>query len=155
MVEDITGKTLRVLDLMLTFFADERRWCKGHYYDHGSNRHCLVGAATHFSATLGLPYDPVISLLQAALPQRQMGLVTFNDDHCRTIDELRAVIRKALTFALEITEHERAAAAFQRRFMAELEQERAARRAAGDSRQTYILCSRAPDEPSAAQRLAA
>jgi hypothetical protein len=111
--------------------------------DRSGNRHCLVGAAMHFSAKLGLPYDPVISLLQSALPRRQMGLVFFNDHHCRSIDELRAVIPKALTVALENAEQERAASALHRRFVAELEQERAARRAAGDSRETYVLCPRA------------
>jgi hypothetical protein len=47
------------------------------------------------------------------------------------------------------------AAALQRRFMAELEQERTARRAAGDRRETYVLCPLTPDETIPPQRLAA
>jgi hypothetical protein len=154
MTQDTAGKTLQVLDRMLEFFAEDGHWLKGAYDDrHG--RRCLVGAAMYFSAVHGLCYVPVLSLLSAALPKRQGGLPFFNDHHCRSIVELRAVIRKALTFALENAEHERVAAALQRRFMAELEQERAARKAAGDRRETYVLCPRAPDQGIAPQRLAA
>jgi hypothetical protein len=80
-----------------------------------------------------------------------MGLVAFND-RCRGIDELRAVIHKARAGALENAEHERAAAALKSRLLAEVEHERAACRAAGDNRQTYVLCPRAPDEGIALQR---
>jgi hypothetical protein len=66
------------------------------------------------------------------------------------------VIAKARALALENEEHERAAAAFKRRLLAEVERERAARAVAGDTRETYILCRRAPDETATAPvRLAA
>jgi hypothetical protein len=154
MAADIAGKTVQVLDLMLEFFADERHWLKHNYAHPGRDQHCLVGAVMHFSARLDLPDQRVISLLEAALPRRQMGLITFNDDHGRTIAELRALIRKARTFALENAEHERAAADLKRRFLAELEQERNARRTAGKS--PDILYPDPPEETAMiSQRLAA
>jgi hypothetical protein len=153
MAEDIAGKTVQVLESMLNYFANERHWVKNNYRD-GGDGHCLVDAAMHFSAKLGLPYNSVVSPLEAALPRRQMGLVTFND-RCHTRDELRTVIRQARVIALENAEHERAAAALQRRFLAELEQERAARKAAENTRETYILSPRTLDEAIAPQHLAA
>lgn len=33
---------VQFLDLLLDYFADERRWKRGAYYDHG--KRCLVGA---------------------------------------------------------------------------------------------------------------
>ncbi|HEY3910158.1 MAG TPA: hypothetical protein VGM07_09735 [Stellaceae bacterium] len=72
-----------------------------------------------------------MSLIEEALPQRQMGLAAFND-RCRSIDELRAVIHNARAFALENAAHERAAAALKSRLLAEMEHERTARQAAGD-----------------------
>jgi hypothetical protein len=153
MAEDIAGKTVQVLESMLNYFANERHWVKNNYRD-GGDGHRLVDAAMHFSAKLGLPYNSVVSPLEAALPRRQMGLVTFND-RCHTRDELRTVIRQARVIALENAEHERAAAALQRRFLAELEQERAARKAAENTRETYILSPRTLDEAIAPQHLAA
>jgi hypothetical protein len=135
MAEDIAAKSVQVLDLMLSFFADERYWLRRNF--RGSDgRHCLVDAVTHFSIKLGLPKTPLMSLLQEALPQRQMGLVAFND-RCRGIDELRAVIRKARGFALENAVHERAAAAVKSRLLAEVAR---TRRAAGCGGQP-ALCS--------------
>jgi hypothetical protein len=147
MAEDIAGKSVQVLDSLLKYFANERHWVKNNYRDGGGGR-CLVSAVMHFSATLRLPKAQVISLLEAALPQRQMGLVTFND-RCRTVDELRTVIRQARAIALENAEHERAAAVLKSRLLAELEQQRDTASTAGDSREMYVL------SPCAAQRLAA
>jgi hypothetical protein len=90
---------------------------------------------------------PVMSLLEAALPQRQIGLIGFNDRRCRSPAELRSVILKARAVALENAEHHRAAEAFKQRLLAELNRDPAVRRAAG---------CRAPAEMSMpAQRLAA
>ena len=91
----------------------------------------------------------MLSLVLAAFPGRQMGLPFFNDHRCGSVAELRSVIEKAHAFALENAEHECAAAMLKRRLLAELERERAARRAAGDTGETYILrpdvpCARAP-----------
>src|SRR5215471_11418417 len=80
----------------------------------------------------GIYYCPVLSLVLTAFPGRQMGLPFFNDHRCGSVAELRSVIEKARAFALENAEHERAAAMLKRRLLAELERERAARRAAGD-----------------------
>ena len=127
MPADTTGKALQVLDLMLEFFADDNHWARGRYHDpHG--RHCLVGAVPHLSAKHGLPRGPVMSLLEAALPRRQIGLIAFNDRLCRSAAELRSVILKARAVALENAKHERAAAAFKDRLLAELDRDRALRR---------------------------
>ena len=72
----------------------------------------------------------VISLLEAALPRRQIGLIAFNDRLCHSAAELRSVILKARAVALENAKHERAAAAFKNRLLAELARDRAVRRAA-------------------------
>jgi hypothetical protein len=129
MPADTTRKALQVLDLMLDFFADDDHWARGHYHDaHG--RHCLVGAVVHFSAKHGLPRAPVLSLLEAALPRRQIGLTAFNDRLCRSAAELRSVILRARAVVLENARHERAAAVFKNRLLAELERDRALRRAA-------------------------
>jgi hypothetical protein len=124
MPADKTGKALQMLDLMLEFFANDNHWTQGRYHDpHG--RHCLVGAVLHFSAKHGLPPAPVMSLLEAALPCRQIGLIAFNDRLCRGAPELRSVILKARAVALENAKHERAAAAFKDRLLAELDRDRA------------------------------
>src|SRR5215469_7426177 len=129
MSTDTTGKALQMLELILDFFADDGHWTQGHYRDP-RGRHCLVGAVLHFSASHGLPRAPVMSLLEAALPRRQMGLIAFNDRLCRSAAELRSVILKARAMALENAEHERAAAAFKGRLLAELDRDRAVRKAA-------------------------
>src|SRR5260370_32975292 len=59
-----------------------------------------------------------MSLLEAALPRRQIGLIAFNDRLCRSAAELRSVILKARAMALENAKHERAAAAFKDRLLA-------------------------------------
>jgi hypothetical protein len=63
-----------------------------------------------------------------------------------SIAELRSVIVKARALALQEPERERSAAAVERWLLAEVDRERAARAAAGDTRQTYILCLRPPAE---------
>jgi hypothetical protein len=78
MSADTTVKTLQVLHLTLEFFADNNHWARGRYHDH-DGRHCLVGAVLHFSAQHGLPRAPVLPLLEAALPRRQIGQIAFND----------------------------------------------------------------------------
>jgi hypothetical protein len=143
MSEAETSKAVQLLDLMLKFFTDDKHWIRDHYHD-GSGRHCLVGAVRHFSSRHRLPEARVMSLLEAALPQRQLGLILFNDYHCGSVAELRSVILKARALALENAEHERAAESLKRRLLAEIEREQAARGAAGDTRERYILCPRAP-----------
>ena len=73
-----------------------------------------------------------MSLREAALPRRQIGLIAFNDRLCRNAAELRSVILKARAMAFENAKHERAAAAFKDRPPAELDRDRALRRAAGE-----------------------
>jgi hypothetical protein len=155
MLEAETGKAVQLLDLLLEFFADEARWIRGHYRDRRGRR-CLIGAVIHLSSRHRLPDRPVISLLEAALPQQRLGLTIFNDNHCSGIAELRSVILKARALALENAQHERAAEALKRKLLAEIEQERAARAAAGHTGETFILCPRAPGEMATApERLAA
>src|SRR5262252_2329541 len=131
MPADTSSKTLQVLDHILELFADDDHSARGRYHDpHG--RHCLVGAVLHFSAKHALPRGPVMSLLEAALPRRQIGLIAFNDRLCRSAAELRSVILKARAVALENAKHERAAAAFKCQLLAELDRDRAVRKAARD-----------------------
>src|SRR5215468_10768024 len=111
MPADTTGKALQLLDLMREFFADDNHWARGRYDDRGG-RHCLIGAVFYFSAKHGLPRAPVLSLLEAALPGRQIGLIAFNDRLCRGAAELRSVILKARVMPLENAKHEQTAATF-------------------------------------------
>jgi hypothetical protein len=90
-------------------------------------RHCLIGAVLHFSAKQGLPRAPVLSLLEAASPRRQIGLIGFNDRLCHSAAELRSVILEARAIALENAKNEWAAAAFKNRFLTELDRDRAVR----------------------------
>jgi hypothetical protein len=156
-LSDTTGKALQVLDTMLEFFADDNYWARGHYHDpHG--RHCLVGAVLYFSAKHGLPRAPVMSLLEAALPWRQMGLIAFNDRLCHSVAELRSIILKAQALALENAKHEQAAAAFKNRLLAERDRDRALRGAARDeAEELSVPCTAAcsldlsdPAEPNTA-----
>ncbi len=73
-----------------------------------------------------------MSALDEALPERRGGLVIFNDQRCRSIAELRALILKARAIAIRNDAHERAAEALRRRLLREIEEERAAQSAAGD-----------------------
>jgi hypothetical protein len=90
------------------------------------------------------------------MPHRSAGLVYFNDSRCRHFADLHLVIIKARGLALEEGERGRSAAAVERWLLAEIEKERAARAAAGDMRETNILCPRRPSETAVAPlRLAA
>jgi hypothetical protein len=137
-------RAVRLFDLQLEFFADENRWLRGNFTDGW--RRCLVDAVFHLSAEHLLPPGPVMYFLQEALPGRRIDLVKFNDRHCRSIAQLRAVILKGRSLASECIERDRAAEAVKRWLMVEVELERQARARAGDHRETYILCPRAPDE---------
>ena len=155
MSEVETGKAVQLLDLTLEFFADDTHWARGRY-DDGHGRRCLVGAVLHLARKHRLASEPVMSLLEDALPRRVRGLIHFNDHHCGSLAELRAVVVEARRLALGNAERRRAAAAVESWLLAELKKERAARGAVGDQTETDILCPRAPDEitiPSA--RLAA
>ena len=105
MAKDISCKALQVLDRMLEFFTNDDHWLKSGDDDRRGRR-CLVGAAIHFSTMQGIHYGPVLSLLSAALPGRQMALPFFNDHRCRSVAELRSVTEKARAFAFANAEHE-------------------------------------------------
>lgn len=108
MPEAETSKTVQLIDSLLDFFADDRHWLRGDYHDDDGRR-CLVDAVCHLAARHQLPYGPVMSALDEALPDRQVGLIRFNDLYCRSIAELRAVILKARALAIQHDEHERTA----------------------------------------------
>jgi len=138
---------VRTLDLLLEFFADDARWMRGHYHDDG-NRRCLMGALDHLQRKHHIPYAEAVYFLQQALPSRQCGLVNFNDRLCGGVAELRSVITKALALALEDAEAALAAAAMERKLLAEVECYRAARvpiRAA-------MFTRRKPEELSTAEK---
>ena len=54
MGEEITGKSLQVLDLMLEFFADDDHWLRGLYHD-GRGRAALSAQSVISQPTVGLP----------------------------------------------------------------------------------------------------
>lgn len=146
-----TGNAVRLLDLLLAFFADGGRWLRGRYHD-GDGRRCLVGAVLYLRHEHRLPSDGAVSFLEEAMPRRGFGLVYFNDHRCRNVAELRSVIVKARTLALGEAARQREAAAVERWLLAELDRERAARTTAGDECSTHnIQGARAP----APERIAA
>ena len=140
-----TTEAVQMLDLLLEYFAEGRRWTRGRFYSHG--RHCLVGALNSLRREHRVASGAARHFLEEAIP-RECGrrLVYFNDRRCRSIAELRSVIVKARALALQEPERERATAAVERWLLAEVDRERAARTAAGDTRPTYILCPRPPAE---------
>src|ERR1700730_5939126 len=140
-----TTEAVQMLDLLLEYFADGRRWTRGRFYSHG--RHCLVGALNSLRCEHRVASGAARDFLEEAI-RRECGrrLVYFNDRRCKSIAELRSVIVKARALALQEPERERAAAAVERWLLAEVDRERAARAAAGDTRPTYILCPRPPAE---------
>jgi hypothetical protein len=140
-----TRKAVQVLDLMLDFLADDDHWTRGSYDDRNGRR-CLVGAFLHFSANDSLARAQVMSLLQAALPRRQRGLITFNDRFCRGAADIRSVILKARAIAIEDVQHSRAAEAFSRRLTGEPDRDRAISRTPGEP---------APEEMPSTRRRAA
>ena len=120
------SQTLQMLDLLLKFFADDACWMRGHYHD-GDRRRCLVGALDHLQRKHHSPYVGTAYFLQQALPARQSGLINFNDRLCASAAELRSVITRARALALEDSEAALAAAAMERKLLAEVERYRAAR----------------------------
>lgn len=117
---------VQMLDLLLEFFADDERWMEGDYHD-GGNRRCLIGALDHLHRNHHISYAGAVYFLQQALPSRQSGLVNFNDRLCGSVAELRSVIVRARALALEHAEMALAAAAMERRLLAEIECYRAAK----------------------------
>jgi hypothetical protein len=80
------------------------------------------------------------------LPRPQLGLIAFNDRHCRNAAELRSVILKARRLADDHAEQKRAAAAVKTWLLAQIEKGRAARSAG---------VAKTLDEPPTPERLAA
>ena len=146
MPEAEIAKAVRLLDLILEFFAHDGHWTRGSY-DDGNGRHCLVGALLHLSRKHCLPTGPAIALLQDAMPRPGLPLVHFNDTRCGSVAELRSVIVKARRLARDDAEREMATAALKTWLLAQIEQQRAVR--ASDIVET------ASDEPFAPERLAA
>jgi hypothetical protein len=139
-------KAAQLLDLMLEFFSDAGHWTRGRY-DDGNGGHCLVGALLHLSRKHRLPAIPAIMLLQDAMPRPGLPLVHFNDRCCGSVAKLRSVILKARRLADDNAERERADAAVKAWLLAQIEKKRAAPAA--------NLVETPPDEPFAAERLAA
>ena len=146
MPEAEIAKAVRLLDLILEFFAHDSHWTRGSY-DDGNGGHCLVGALLHLSRKHRLPTGPAIALLHDAMPRPGLPLVHFNDTRCGSVAELRSVIIKARRLAHDDAEREMATAALKAWLLAQIEQQRAA--PASDIMET------AADEPFAPERLAA
>src|SRR5215469_15000207 len=120
------ARAVQMLDLLLEFFADDARWMRGNYHD-GGDRRCLMGALDHLRRNHRIPYAGAVYFLQQALPSRQSGFVNFNDRLCANVAELRSVIMKARALVLEDTQAALAAAAMERKLLAEVECYRAAK----------------------------
>ena len=146
MPEAEIAKAVRLLDLMLEFFADDGHWTRGRY-DDGNGGHCLVGALLHLSRKHRLPRAPAIALLQDAMPRPGLPLVHFNDTCCGSVAELRSIILKARGLADDHAEQERADAAVKAWLLAQIEKKRA--------RPEANIAKPAPDQPFAPERLAA
>jgi hypothetical protein len=140
------AQAVQLLDLMLEHFADDGHWTRGRY-DDGNGGHCLVGALLHLSRKHRLPRAPAIALLQDAMPRPGLPLVHFNDTCCSSVAELRSVILKARRLADDHAEQERASAAVKAWLLAQMEKKRA--------RPYADITKPAPDQPFAAERLAA
>lgn len=158
---------VRLFDLMLEIFDGGRRWTQMRIEDE-KDRRCLMGAMTQ--VCVWHPHlNPAAasSYLHRAMPPtpKQMGLIRFNDSR-RNYGEVAQLIEDARTLAQRDVESYAAAPAAdirkqqeaarrKRQLLAELERERMVRHAAGDTRETYILCPRPPEPPAEPQRLAA
>jgi hypothetical protein len=158
---------VRLFDLMLEIFDGGRRWTQMRIEDE-KGRRCLIGAMSdvcvwhpHLNPSTATAY------LHRAMPAtpKQMGLVGFNDSR-RNYGEVAQLIEDARTLAQRDVESyaadnaadirkQQAAARRKRQLLAELERGRIVRHAAGDTRETYILCPRAPEPDTEPERLAA
>lgn len=125
MPEAETVKAVRLLDLMLEFFADDGHWTRG-CYDDGNGGRCLAGAVLHLGRQHRLPTAVAIALLQDAMPRPGLPLVHFNDAHCGSLAELRSVILKARHLAHDDAQRERAADAVKTWLLTQIEKQRAA-----------------------------
>jgi hypothetical protein len=125
MPEAEIAKAVKLLDLMLEFFADDGHWTRG-CYDDGKGGHCLVGALLRLGRQHGLPTAPAIALLQDAMPRPGLPLVHFNDTRCGSAAELRSIILKARRIAHDDAERERAAAAVKTWLLAQIGKRQAA-----------------------------
>jgi hypothetical protein len=166
-------KAMRVLETIFRFYEEGDHWTPG-TRDDGKGKHCLVGAIELHCKHPGTVNDIIDYIGAAIWPHRQAEyysldrLMTFND-RCSGSERICAVLARARALARRDVERqpeiaaakgvaaqkEEAAAARKRQLLAELERERMVRHAAGDTRETYILCPRVPEPHTEPQRLAA
>jgi hypothetical protein len=170
MLQPDPANCVDLLDCLLRSFGKHgEHWTRGTYHDGNGNR-CLAGAVEYIECKHGSIGSGMASYIVAAIWPGQgrdyfiQRVVAFND-RCKGFERIRAVILKARALAQRDVERwaeiiaadkdkAEAAAARKRQLLAELERERMVRHAAGDTRETYILCPRAP-EPVTPERLAA
>jgi hypothetical protein len=174
MLEPDPANCVHLLDCLLRFFGEHgEHWTRG-TYDDGTGNRCLAGAVEYVECKHRSIGSGMTDYIVAAIwPGRERDysiarVATFND-RCKGFEQIGAVIAKARALAQRdaerlpeiiaaakalAAEKEQAAAAHKRQLLAELERERMMRHATGDTRETYILCPRAP-EPLGPERLAA
>jgi hypothetical protein len=168
MCESDPAKIVKLFSSLLRFFGKHgEHWTRG-TYDDGNGKRCLAGAMAHVhSDNLSTIWAMDEYLWAAIAPNRKHSvtrfcisehLIRFND-RCKDFGQLRAVIVKARALAQRdvarqpeiITanavpaEKQQTAAARKRQLLAEVERERMVRHAAGDTRETYILCPITPE----------
>ena len=107
MPEAEIARAVRLLDLMLNFFAHDGHWTRGSYDDR-KRRPLPCRRASASSRKHRLPTASAIALLQEAMPRPGLP---FNDTRCGSVAELRSVIVKARRLARDDAQRERAAAA--------------------------------------------
>ena len=104
-----TARAVDLLDLLIEFFEDGKRWITGEFADAAGNR-CLVGAMRYIRAGHNLHGAPARYYLLRAMRGHGEGLMMFND-WCKDYDELHTLIVNARNLAVADIEKARLALA--------------------------------------------
>jgi len=115
-----SNHAVRMLDLLLEFFAAGTHRARGRYHD-GRGRRFLMGALVYLRREHRISYARAAYFLKEALPRRQSVLVNSDHRQCGSLAELRAVIVKARAFAVDHAQRARDAAVLERRLLAQVE----------------------------------
>jgi hypothetical protein len=91
------AKAVQVLDLMLAFFNNGKRWTRRSFIG-SKGRRCLIGALAHIRDQHAIQGDGAEHYLREITGTRRLpdnlDLMTYND-HCKNFQSLRSTIIKA------------------------------------------------------------
>lgn len=88
-----TGKA--VLVALRRLYNNPRRWVKGVSTSYDGTACCLSGGIANLSANINARMD-ARAMLKAVLDDRYNGFIpNYNDEHGRTVDQIRETLRKA------------------------------------------------------------